>query len=235
MAELVKGYLAPLAPKVGYDPLNNERVRTVPIMTASNQDTVRIEFDGTRADLVFQAGAAGAVDVRIDGKLPSSIPELYGFTRVSPFPQSDWPVLLRVQHRSTLVVEDWSLRITDASPDGKACRFALHGSVTGDDGSGVSTNRFVSNSGRVVIEPEDWNLTYCIKVFNRRLPANHTVTWRAVMRGLDRAEGPNVPPNTDPCLTVARGLLPGHHILELLGSDLADRIQSARFYCPLRQ
>jgi hypothetical protein len=131
MAELLKGYLAPLAPKAGYDPLNDICVRTVPMAVDSNQDSIRIEFNGTRADLVFRPGAKGAVDIRIDDQLPSNIPELYGFTRVSAFPQSDWPILLRVWNQAPSVAEEWSLRITEASPDGKACRFALRGSVTG--------------------------------------------------------------------------------------------------------
>ena len=59
----------------------------------------------------------------------------------------------------------------------------LRGSVTGDDGEGYSTNRFVSRSGRVVIEPEDWNLAYSVGVFKRPLPENHIATWRAVLRG----------------------------------------------------
>ena len=232
MAELLKGYLAPLPPKAGYDPFNNDRVHTVPIASGPNQDTVRIEFSGTRADLVFRPGASGAVDVRIDGKLPSSLPRLYHFTRVSAFPQSDWPVLLRVGSVATLVSEEWSLQITEASADGRTCRFALIGSVTGADGSGVSTNLFVSNSGRVVIEPEDWNLHYCVTVFNRVLPENYTATWRAVLRGKDRVEAPELPPKTERCLTVARGLLSDHHVLELHGPHLGDQIQSARFYCP---
>jgi hypothetical protein len=207
-------------------------VRTVPIAGVSIQQTFRIEFNGTRADLVFHAGASEAVEVRVDGKRPSDLPELYGFTRVSAFPKSDWPVLLRVASLAPLVSEEWSLKITEASADGRTCRFALRGSVTGDDGSGVSTNRFVSNSGRVVIEPEDWNLMFCVKVFNRPLPENYTATWRAVLRGVDRAEAPHLPAQTERCLTVAQGLSPGHHVLELHGPRLADQIQSARFYCP---
>ncbi len=139
---------------------------------------------------------------------------------------------LRVGNLAPLVAEDWSLRITEASPDGKVCRFALHGSVTGEDGSGVSTDRFVPNSGRVVIEPEDWNVAYCVKVFNRSVPENHTATWQAVLRGVDKAAAPRVLPNTERYLTVAQGLAPANHVLELRGARLAEQIESARFYCP---
>lgn len=232
MAEVLKPYLAPLAPRAGYDPLNQACVRTVPVAAVSNQNTIRLEFDGTRADLIFRPGATEAVDVRIDGKVPSSIPELYGFTRVSAFPGSDWPILLRVGSAAALAPEEWSLRITEASPEGKVCRFELRGSVTGSDGSGVSTNRFISASRRVVIEPEDWNLSYCVKVFNRPVPQNHTATWRAALHGVDKAAAPDALPNTEHCLTVAQGLSPGHHVLELQGAELATQIQSARFYCP---
>jgi hypothetical protein len=141
-------------------------------------------------------------------------------------------VLLRVESMTPLVSEEWSLRITEASPDGKACRFALRGSVTGEDGSAVSTNRFISNSGRVAIEPEDWNVAYCVKVFNRPMPANLVATWQAVWHGVDKATAPRVLPNTERDLTVAQGLAPGNHVLELRGPRLAEQIESARFYCP---
>ncbi|HVV73094.1 MAG TPA: hypothetical protein VHI52_16595, partial [Verrucomicrobiae bacterium] len=143
MAELLKAYLAPLPPKNGYDPLNEPRVRTVPASTTAGRDSWQLEFTGTRADLVFKPEAKGSVGVLVDGKAPSAIPELYGFTRVSAFPGSDWPVLLRVQAGAPLLAEDWSMNIEQLSPEGKICGFSLRGSLTGEDGQGYSTNRFV--------------------------------------------------------------------------------------------
>jgi hypothetical protein len=232
MAELLKAYLAPLPPKAGYDPFNEPRVRTALLPSSAGQQSLRLGFTGTRADLVFKPNAKGVLSVRVDGKPPSAMPELYGFTRVSAFPMSDWPVLLRVSAVAPLVAEDWSLKIDQASPDSKLCHFILRGSITGEDGDGSSTNRFVSKSGRVVIEPDDWNLAYSVAVFKRPLPENHTVTWRAIFRGADTAKPPAASPGTEACVTLAQGLSPGRHVLELRGAGWAEQIQAVRFYCP---
>lgn len=207
-------------------------MRTVAFHLAPGQESLRLEFTGTRADLIFKPGAKGSVSVLVDGKRPSAIPELYGFTRASAFPMSDWPLLLRVSASSPLVTETWSLKIDQASPDGKFCHFNLRGNVTGEDGEGFSTNRFVSKSGRVVIEPADWNLAYSVAVFKRPLPENHTATWKADLQGTDTATPPVASPGTEACVTLAQGLAPTHHMLELRGAHLAEQIQAARFYRP---
>ena len=80
----------------GYDPLNETWVRTVTPRLSAGQKSLRLEFSGTQADLVFKSNAKGSISVLVDGKRTSAVPELYGFTRVSAFPMGDWPVLLRV-------------------------------------------------------------------------------------------------------------------------------------------
>jgi len=232
MAELLKAYLAPLPPGSGYDPMNEARIRTVPAGFSAGQQSVRMEFAGTRADVIFKPNAQGSLSVLIDGKQPSAIPELYGFTRVSAFPASDWPVLLKAGAAAPLIAEDWSLRIDQASADGKACHFALRGTVTGEDGEGYNTNRFVSRSGRVVLEPDDWNVAYSVAVFKRPLPDNYAATWRAVLEGADTAAPGRAPTGVEDCVTVAQSLRPGRHVLELRGTGLADAVQATRFYSP---
>lgn len=227
MAELLKPYLAPLPAKAGYDPYNDGRVRTI---TPGTGNTVRLDFTGTRVDLVPAIGEADPVSVRIDGKRPSEWAELYGLTRVAAFPMSNWPILLKVGSQAPLVAENWSLRLQDIPADGKSCRFTLHGSVTGDEGEGMSTNRFVSKSGRIVLEPEDWNLAYCYAVFKRALPAGHEVKWQAVLHGQDTlsaAAGAAAPAGVEGAITVAQGLPPGKHVLELSGP-----VQAVRSYSP---
>ncbi|HWH68628.1 MAG TPA: hypothetical protein VNT26_04550 [Candidatus Sulfotelmatobacter sp.] len=232
MAEFLKPYLAPLPPKPGYDPDNEPPVRTVPLARSPDQQSVRLEFHGTRADLLFNPTATGSVSILIDGRKPSSIPELYGFTRVSAFPASDWPILLKVNSQAPLLAEDWALKIDQVSPDGKRCHFTLRGSVTGEDGEGVSTNRFISKSGRIVIEPEDWNLGYCVQVFHRALPEGHTATWRTLQHGTNTAHPPSAQPGNERVLTVAQGLGPGPHTLELQAEHLQELVAGARFYSP---
>ena len=232
MAELLKAYLAPLPPKGGYDPMNEARVRTVATQPPAGKESVRLEFTGTRADLVFKPNAKGSISMLMDGKKPSDIPELYSFTRVSAFPGSDWPLLLKVGATSPLVAEEWTLKIDQASADGQVCHFALRGSVTGEDGEGYSTNRFVSRSGRIALEPDDWNLAYSVSVFKRPLPEAHSATWRAVLGGLDTAEPRTTSLGVEDCITITQGLSPGRHVLELRGAGLAEAVQAARFYSP---
>ena len=232
MAELLKAYLAPLPPKPGYDPFNEARVRTVPIRASAGQQTLRLEFTGSRADLVFKSNAKESISVRVDGRKPSAIPGLYGSTRVSAFPGSDWPLLLKVGSISALLAEDWTLKIEQASVDGKVCHFTLRGSVTGEDGEGYSTNRFVSHSGRVVLEPDDWNIAYSISVFKRPLPEDYTATWRTVLRGFDTAEPQPTSPGVGNCVSIVQGLATGNHVLEVHGARLAEEVQAVRFYSP---
>ena len=245
MAELLKPYLAPLPAKAGYDPYNDGRVHPVmaPWIGSIGVLTETVEFTGTRVDVVPAKGAksragagAGALSeavwVRIDGQKPSKLPALYGFTRVSAFPLSNWPVLLKVGSQAPLVVEDWTLRLADISADGKSARFTLHGSVTGDDGEGVSTNRFVSKSGRIVLEPEDWNLAYCYAVFKRTLPAGHEVKWQAVLHGQDSVIPVTGPAGVEKAVTVAQGLPPGKHVLEISGAADGAREAAVRSYEP---
>lgn len=230
MAEILKSYLAPLPSQAGFDPHQNQRVATALLPHGSEEASVRLEFTGGRADLVFQPEAKGRIEIRIDGKKPSEIAELYGFTRVSAFPQSKWPILLKVSAQAPLITEDWSMTMDRISADGKVCHFAVRGSVTGEDGVGVSTNRFVSKSGRIVIEPSDWNLDYCVAVFRRPLPEGHTATWKAVLHGVDSVEIPASLPGIENSVMAAQGLPPGQHVLELRGEGLSEKIKEIRFY-----
>ena len=93
----------------------------------------------------------------------------------------------------------------------------------------TARTRFVSRSGRIVLEPDDWNLAYSVAVFKRPLPENHTATWRAVLRGLDKAQPQPTSPGVEDCITVAQGLPPGQHVLELRGVDSLKDVQAARF------
>jgi hypothetical protein len=232
MAQLLNAYLAPLPPKPGYDPYNDSRVRTLSPTISDDGKSAKVEFTGTRADILFNPAAKGRVDATIDGRKPSESGFLYGFTRVSAFPNSDWPILLKINAQSPLVAEEWSLQMDQIAADGKRCHFRLHGSVTGDDGEGVSTNRFVSKSGRIVIEPEDWNLGYCVAVFKRALPEGHTAAWKAVLRGVDTAEAPAARSGVESTVTIAQCLAPGKHTLELRGQHLGELLRGVRIFEP---
>jgi hypothetical protein len=236
MAGIVRDYLGAGLVRTPAEPDGRTRDWRLGRDVNWDDDRLRIEFDGTRIDAVWAGGSAEAIEVLIDGQRPTQHAEVYGFERTSAYPGSSWPALLRVQSgTNALVAEEWTATLDELSADLKTFRFAVAGAVTGPDGEGVATNRFVSRSGRIVIEPGDWNLAYGQSVFKKRLPVPFRVTWRAVCRGLDRvtpraASGPGIESST----LLVQGLKPGRHVLELRATDAASRkaLAGLRAYRP---
>lgn len=210
MAEIVKRYL----------------VHKPGLMTEESKALVRtvapakkVEFEGNRVDVV--AAGAGTAEIRIDGRKPSEIADCIAFTRTSPS-QSWWgPGLLRVSSEKPRVVEDWTLKILQVDEKAEHLRFTLTGSKTGPDGEGDSGERFVSKSGRVVIEPGDWWVKNIQQMTKTKVPVGFEIKWKAVSMAADAAS-----PGT---VTVAQGLPNGKHVLEISGPL---SIQEIRVYRP---
>jgi hypothetical protein len=116
---------------------------------------LRLDFHGSRV-----------AAVRIDGRQPSEFPELYGFTRAVTQPEGKWlvkwPVIAPIGSQTKLAVEDWTLAVAKDAANDTLFTFRLAGSQTGADGEGRSDTRFVSRSGRVVIETNAWNVPFAL-------------------------------------------------------------------------
>jgi hypothetical protein len=194
-----------------------------------------LEFQGNRVDLIPSPAAAGAkVTVKIDGQPPSAFPPLYTITRPTPYPGIHWPGVMRVGWEKPLVLEDWTARILDANDEVTQFRFEVTGSKTGFDGTGTSGERFVSNSGRVVIEPGDWSLARSRKFLNKPLPAGFEVKWQVRPLFVDEYIVPAIDdPANEHAMTVASGLPNEKHTLELTADtgDVAPII-AIRVYTP---
>ena len=151
-------------------------VRTLPGAT-------RLEFDGNRVVAVANGEAGGEYEVYLDGRKVGDWPEMWTMTRASKGPaKRSWnPVLDRVRPGTTpAVAETWTLTfLPGGKDDGTAVPFSLAGSVTGEDGTGWSTNRFVSKSGRVVIEPDDWMSKFWWGYHKVKPEPGYRVTWEA--------------------------------------------------------
>ena len=97
---------------------------------------------------------------------------------------TDWPwdcaAVIRVDHTTPLVDEEWTLTLRNVLPDGSSFVFDLKGSVTGPDGTGVSDRDFLSDSGRVQIAAADWWLAESYKLFGRKFPATVVMKWRPI-------------------------------------------------------
>ena len=147
-------------------------------MAMASDGSLEFAFDGNRVVAVSDGTADEALDAEIllDGKPLASMPNLWTATRPSPlimwFPglQSFGP------GPKPPVEEDWTLEVLPpraGDPTNEVLhavgeiergskfvpfRFKVHGSVTGDDGEGVSTEPFVSKSGRLAIPVRAWAL-----------------------------------------------------------------------------
>ncbi len=232
MAECVKAYLR-YDPKLGPSPAEGW-VKTFRVGkdVAWKDGKLRLEFDGGRVTAVCRPGAAPPAEVRVDGKKASETDACYTFTRTSPFPGMNWPCLLRVGSQAPRVAEDWTLTLRDVSADGTKCRFSLRGSETGEDGEGESGQRFVSRSGRVVIEPGDWNLAYAMKVRPQKIADGFRVTWRSLPLGTDTLVFPwPEGPGGEAEVTLVQGLPPGRHVVEIVGPETVP-VDALRVYTP---
>lgn len=200
MAACVKAYLRH-DPKLGPSPAEQW------VKTRATGPDGTLAFAGSRVDVTAPPGAKLAV--RIDGKKPSEIPALYGFSRAQSRPGGKWPPVAPIQSEKPLVLEDWTMEVTQKGD--KLYDFAVTGSKTGPDGSGRSDQRFVSSSGRVVIAPDAWNVDFALGVLAglKPVPERFTVTWRVVPYFADEVTGGPV--------SVAIGLPNAQHTLELSG------------------
>lgn len=193
---------------------------------------LEIPVEGNRVDLLPGPQGGGEVEVLLDGKPPSAAPALYGFGRTSLVPGSTWPAVRMLGHRSPLIPETWSARISSISPDGKTFRFEVEGSVTGPDGAGDSSASFVSRSGRVAIDPGAWSLDYAVAVFKKPLEA-FTVQWAVEPRFLDRVTLSADREGGEKTITVAQGTENGPHVLMLKAGDAGTPVlRSVRVYAP---
>lgn len=234
MAELIKPYLRyrPDHPKTAWQGLVRDEK---PVW---KNGVLTLEFEGNRVDLLAAPGAAAAAaaEIRIDGRRPSQFPELYAATRATAYPGTPWPVVMKTGYAKPRVQEEWTLRVTEADEAKNRAAFTLEGSVTGPDGSGVSTEPFVSKSGRVVIEPADWSLDFGFNHTKTPLPAGFTVRWKVVPLYADvyRAPANAADPAREYPVTVAQGLPGRKHTLEVVAPKGTEppALATVRVYRP---
>jgi hypothetical protein len=198
---------------------------------------LELEFEGNRVDAIAGWGDpyhGGEAEVRIDGQRPSERPELYHITRPTDTFSVDWPGVNRIGAEKPLLVEDWTLKILEVNADESRLRFELAGSRTGPDGGGVSTERFVSTSGRVAIEPEDWTFARSFALVHRPTPAGFEVTWSVVPMFVDVYRAPRMEDRSrEQAITLALGLAGTKHRLELIArGPNPPMIRAIRVYRP---
>jgi hypothetical protein len=230
MAEILKRYLV-YRPDLPPDEAQSA-IRTFAVGKdlSWQGNRLKLAFEGNRVDLVAGPGNPGSAQILIDGRKPSSFSECIAFTRTS-LSQTRWgPAILRVTSEKPREVETWTLKINEVDDAAAHLRFSLSGSRTGADGEGVSSDRFVSKSGRVVIEPQDWWVKTIQEWTKTKVPAGFEVTWKALGLYSDTFVPPKIEdPSREYAVTVAQGLPNAAHTLEIAGPAA---LRAVRIYRP---
>lgn len=191
-----------------------------------------VDFKGNRVDAICLDGDSAPATIHIDGKPPSAISDLYLRSRSTSFPSSNWPCLLRSTSKTTPVEEQWTVTLHDVAEDMSSFYFDVEGSQTGPDGAGQRDEKFISNSGRVIIEPDDWNFDYAYDVYRRGVPDGFQVRWHVKSQSVDTFQSPAISdPSVETTITLAQGLKGKFHTLEIHG-DSKVPISAIRVYCP---
>jgi len=197
---------------------------------------LRLEFDGNRVDVIEGEQESGtSVAVLVDDHSPSHFREAYAVSRpgalVDPLV---WPAVNRISLGTPLPRrEEWHAEILEISDDHEDVRFRVVGSITGPDGEGSSRERFVSDSGRILIEPGDWNLARSYKLkqvpvkpgmkFRWNVyPLHHDFYIPSTARGL----------LSEAATTLFHGIENGHHHLELHAEGRPPSIKALRVFRP---
>ncbi|MGL6073611.1 MAG: SGNH/GDSL hydrolase family protein [Fimbriiglobus sp.] len=235
MAECVKAYLR-YDPKLGTSAAE-DWVKTLVI----GQDIhwkdgkLKLDFEGHRLEAIAKPGNSTPVRVQINGKSPAEIPELLGFTRAVSQPEGKWlvkwPIIAPIRSEKPKLAEDWTLTAKQDPKNAKRYTYTVIGSKTGQDGEGASDQKFVSKSGRVVIEPADWNAEYAMSLAGLKpVPAEFTVKWKCQPQFVEEYVSPkNLDTKTESRVILAYGIPKGPHTLELTGSP-ASAIHAIRVY-----
>ncbi len=234
LAEFVKRHLV-YKPQFPPDPCNMVTTYRIPQDVAFVDGKLTFEFNGNRIDAISDCkdDNCPSADVLIDGKRPSEFPEAYFFTRPSRV-HNTWPAIIHISWEKTLIVEQWTARVYDANNFAAEFKFDVTGSVTGFDGSGTHNKKFVSNSGRIVIEPENWYLNQTCEFVKKQLPEPFEIKWQVLPLFTNTYTPPKIEdPTREYATTLAQGLSNSNHRLELISSDGRPLlIKALRVYRP---
>ena len=241
IAELVKPHLRydasfptePWEDLVTNVPVDDERV------TRGEDGSLTLTFEGNRIDVI--AGHTdeedlGTARVLIDGRPPSEFEGLYYHTRPSPTPVAGRPAFNAIEHETPLQVETWTAKILECDPaeDKDILRYEVIGSKTGPDGVGDQKERFVSDSGRVIIPANKWMVNWSLRYRDETLPEDYEVTWETKLLGTDVYEAPvTEDPAKEYATMLAQGLENAEHTVTLIpNGDGALPVAAFRVYEP---
>ena len=226
MAELMKRFLVYL-PEESQDEWKG-MVKTYVVGEDVDWQNGRLilEFEGNRVVALASSGSGGTATVLIDGKKPGEFPECYTFTRPSVTKNIGWPAIMKISWQTPPILEEWTATFHEFNAEHDDFKFTVTGSVTGFDGSGTGKEKFISNSGCIVIEPQDWVFAYDKKTSNKATPDGWEVKWKVAPTFVDEyISGEHE-------IVLVQGLKNAKHKLELIAGDQKPAIRAIRIYAP---
>ena len=193
-----------------------------------------LEFDGNRVVALAGQGEEAAAKVLVDGKKPSEFPECYTFTRPSGTMNIGWPAIKKISWQNPPILEEWTVTLSEFNNSHDDFKFSVAGSATGFDGNGKGSEKFISNSGRIIIEPQDWVFKFDRKVSEKPTSDGWTVKWKVVPMFVDEYTPQKVDNPAKEYVTVLiQGLENTPHKLELAANDdKIPAIKAIRIYTP---
>jgi hypothetical protein len=193
-----------------------------------------LAFEGNGVDALAKAGTGPAATVLIDGKPPSQLVEPWAFTRA----EGPGIKIRCIASQRAPLAEDWTIRVTGVDRAAKSIAFEAIGSRTGRDGTGTSAKRFVSNSGRLVIESavekpfmpseSDWAIDF------NQAAVGGEVRFACYALHTDHYIAPVIAdPSLDYATTLVHGLANGKHTLTLTADGSGEvPLQALRVHRP---
>jgi len=202
------------------------------LRSTENGSPLRIEFEGTRVDVISRSGN-GQADIRIDGKRPTAIPETWSATLPSSTPIDYRPAIMRIGLPGLPVAETWTLTVNPLSKDGRNCDYALQGSKSGFQGNGSHTDVFRSADGIIELNPKMFTFSDAIRIKKKPIPTPFKVTWKTYNRSLDEWEcRPVDSSNPGGQITLVQQLKNGPHTLEVIPRSGAIEIEQVIIHRP---
>ena len=202
-----------------------------------NGNTLEFEFEGSRIDLLREHAGGASCKVTIDGQAPSSISELTRHTRTTSIVEPyEWPEIIKIGFQKIPEPQTWTLTIDSVDDAGqKAISFQLEGSIAGFDGRGSNLRDFVSGSGQVTINANDWALKRKGNAFKSGLiRPGMKIRWKSVRLGED-LYFPSGLLERDRVVshTLVGGLRNTKHTIKLIADGTPPPITGVRIYRPL--
>ena len=196
----------------------------------SKGSEISLEFNGNKAELfTFAAEAEGKMKVTIDGREPSAHKRMYYITRPTKAYKNWMPALKRVSFGEAFpILESYKLKLFDFNRQDQIFHFELYGSTAGFDGKGSNKQDFVSNSGRISIDKDDFIIFLTESISKSETPENFEIRFDVKPLFNDIL----VVTDTTSSYRIAQGLANRKHQLKLQVIEGQVPVQFIRVHTP---